>query len=350
MTQPIKPLVVFVALALATLLGVRAACAANEDISSVYTGKSLGFVVGAEQGSLYDKYARAIGRYMVKHIPGNPTVVFRNMEGASGRKLAMWLAGTAERTGLTVAALLPNVIMEPLVGEDREDIGYDPLKFEYLGSAASPVYICITRPDAPATAFGLVKQRRLVMGAVADGGSTQDISNALRNLVGARFRMVPRYRDEEQLLKALEYGEVHGACGYDWSGLRTRQPELIKEKKVNILLQIALNPRPDLTGRGVPIVWDFITDEDARAALQLLAGAQEIGRPYAAPPRVPHRRVTALRVAFERTMKDLDFKADARKAELDISPTYGDDMQRMIEQMYRTPASVVDRARAARKG
>jgi len=336
------------ALAVGIMLSASATQAANEDISAVYTGNSISLVISAAPGSLQDRYARTIGRYLIRHIPGSPSIQFENMEGSSGRKATAWLHERAPRDGLTFAALMPEVIMAPLVGDGSEE-KYDPLKFNYLGSAASAVFVCIGRPDSPVTHFAQVKDQRLVIGAVHDGGATQDIAHALVNLVGARFRMVPRYEDEDQLLAALEHGEVHGACGYNWSGLRTRRPELIKEKKINILLQIALRPRPDLTLRGVPIVWDFVDDAGHRAALELLASIQEIGRPYAAPPRVVRPRVTALRVAFERTMKDIDFRADARKSDLDISPTYGDDMQRMIEKMYRTPKDIVEKARAARK-
>lgn len=336
------------ALAATFPLSVSAPNAANDDISAVYTGNSISIIISAAPGSLQDRYARTIGRYLIRHIPGSPSIQFENMQGSSGRKATAWLHERAPRDGLTFAALMPEVIMAPLVGDGAED-KYDPLKFNYLGSAASAVFVCVARPDAPVTHFGQVKDQRLVIGAVYDGGATQDIAHALVNLTGARFRMVSRYEDEDQLLAALEHGEVHGACGYNWSGLRTRRPELIKEKKVRILLQIALRPRPDLSVRGGPIVWDFVDDAGHRAALELLAGIQEIGRPYAAPPKVVRRRVTALRVAFERTMKDIDFRADARKSDLDISPTYGDDMQRMIEKMYRTPKDIVDKARAARK-
>ena len=348
MLRPMKYSLCCSVLAAAVLLCAPATKAADEDISAVYTGNSISIVISAAPGSLQDRYARTMGRYLIRHIPGGPSVQFENMQGGSGRKAAVWLYERAPRDGLIFAALMPEVIMAPLVGDGTEE-KYDPLKLNYLGSAASAVFVCIARPDAPVTHFGQVKDQRLVIGAVDDGSATQDIAHALVNLAGARFRMVPRYRDEDQLLAALEHGEVHGACGYNWSGLRTRRPELIKEKKINILLQIALRPRPDLSARGVPIVWDFVDDARHRAALELLAGIQEIGRPFAAPPRVSRRRITALRVGFERTMKDIDFKADARKSDLDISPTYGDDMQRMIDKMYRTPKDVVEKARAARK-
>ena len=182
-------------------------------------------------------------------------------------------------------ALTPNAIVGPLIG-DAADKNYDPMKFEYLGSAASPIYVCITKPDAPATDFGLIRKRRLVMGALQDSGPTQDIAHALMNLAGERFRMVPRYRAIAQLLEALEHGEVHGACGFSWSNMPTRWPGLIKDNKVHVFLQVALNALPDLTARKVPIVWGFVTDSGDRVALELLARTQQIGQPYAAPPHV----------------------------------------------------------------
>jgi tripartite-type tricarboxylate transporter receptor subunit TctC len=344
-TKPYFKRATFVATVVLCALGTRAAA---EDISAAYRGKTVSFIVSGAAGSLPDRYARAIGRYMVKHIPGNPVIRFRNMEGGSGHKAVLWLYNKAPRDGLTIAALTPNAIVGPLIGDDVKK-NYDPMKFEYLGSAASAIYVCISRLDAPATDFGLIRKQRLVMGALQDGGPTQDIAHALINLAGARFRMVPRYRDSTQLLAALEHGEVHGACGFRWSNLWSRWPDLIKDNKVKVFLQIALNALPDLTARKVTIVWDFVTDPGHRAALELLARTRQIGQPYAAPPHIPRQRVTALRVAFERTMKDLEFKADARKARLNLSPTLGDDMERIIEMMYLTPRAIVEKARAARR-
>jgi tripartite-type tricarboxylate transporter receptor subunit TctC len=344
-TKPCFKRATFVATIVLCALGTKVAA---EDISAAYSGKTISFVVAGARGSLMDKYARAIGRYMVKHIPGSPVIRFRNMEGGSGNKATLWLYNKAPRDGLTIAALTPKAIVGPLIG-DAADKNYDPMKFKYLGNATSPIYVCISRLDAPATEFGLIRKRRLVMGALQVGGPTQDIAHALMNLAGARFRMVPRYRDSAQLLAALEHGEVHGACGFSWSNLWARWPDLIKDNKVKVFLQIALTALPDLTARKVPIMWDFVTDPGRRAALELLARTQQIGQPYAAPPKVPRQRVTALRVAFERTMKDLEFKADARKARLNFSPTLGDDMERIIEKMYLTPKDIVERARAARR-
>jgi len=334
--------------AVAASILAASSASAQEDISTVYSGQSITVVVGAATGSLQDRYARVIGRYLIKHVPGSPTIRYRNMPGASGQKAALWLFSTATRDGLTFSSLTPDVIAGPLLG-DEKDKKFDPLKFNFIGSAASPVYICLSRPDAPAASFSEVRSRRLVMGALKEGGATQDISYALINLAGARFRIVPHYRDRVELLGALEHGEVHGACGFSWSTLRTRWPELLKEKKTVLFLQVALKPRRDLTRLNVPIVWDFIDSTEDRTALELLARAQQVGIPYAAPPRVLRRRVAALRVAFERTMKDLEFKAETRKAKLDLSPIYGDDLQRVIEKIYQTPSETVAKARAARR-
>ena len=346
--RPTRPYFKRAVLAASVGLCALATSATAEDISAAYSGKTVSFVVSGAPGSLLDKYARAIGRYMVKHIPGRPVIRFRNMEGGSGRKATLWLYNKAPRDGLTIAALTPSAVVGPLIGDDA-DKNYDPMTFEYLGSATSPIYVCISRLDAPATDFGLIRKRRLVMGSLQDGGPTQDISHALMNLAGARFRMVPRYRDRAELLGALENGEVHGACGFRWSNLWARWPNLIKDNKVHVFLQIGLAALPALTARKVPVLWDFISDPEHHAALELLARTQQLGHPYAAPPRVPRQRVTALRVAFERTMKDIEFRADTRKARLNFSPTLGDEMESIIEKMYLTPKGIIEKARAARR-
>ena len=319
------------------------------DVEKHYTGQTIQFVVGATADSSYMRYARFIGRHMVKYIHGNPSISFKSMPGAISRKAASWMYNTAKKDGLTIAAVRPGIIMDPLVGASKE-IDYDPQKFKYLGSAASSVFVCIGGKDAPATSFHEALNRRMVMGASRFGGASRDTALALIKLTGAKFSLVEGYDSVDQAARGLEHSEVHGICGLSWSTFRTERAHLLKQKKINILVQFAPVGNPALNKLGVPMVWDFVRTPDEKAAMELLVSSQEFGRPYIAPPRVPRKQMIALRIAFERTMKDVDFRADMRKANLPVSPTLGDDVQRLVTKLYKAPPRIVAKAKAAFKG
>jgi len=240
--------------------------------------------------------------------------------------------------------------MAPLVEPDLyKKSKYNPLKFAYLGSASSSVFVCIADSNAPATTFDQARVRPLIMGASQSGGATRDTAMVLINLLGANFRMVSRYRDNEQLLEALEHGEIHGFCGMRWSTLKRQHFDLVEEKKVNLMLQFGLDGHKELHNRGVPDVWDYVKDQRDHAALALLTSSLVFARPFVAPPGTPRSQVNALRVAFERTMKDVDFRSDARKNQLNITPTTGEVVQTLVEKIYRTPPDIIRRAQEARK-
>jgi tripartite-type tricarboxylate transporter receptor subunit TctC len=319
---------------------------AGFDVTEFYTGKTITFIIGSQNAT----YARIIGRHMVKYVPGNPSMKFDKMIGSGSRKAATAISRLAPGDGLAIAALLPEAIMDPLVGSPSEKRRYNPLDLIYLGSASNSTYVCIAAADAPAKNFKQALERPMIMGASAGGGSSRDATLMLMNLLGAKFKLVDNYRNRAQVLEALEHGEVQGLCGYSWSRLKRQRFDLVAENKVNILLQFGLDAQSELTRRGVPSVWKFVKDDRDRAALGLLASSLVFARPFVATPGTPRAQVNALRVAFERTMRDVDFRSDAHKNQLTIAPTTGDALQRLIKKIFKTPADIVSRAREARKG
>lgn len=317
-----------------------------------YTGRNIQVLIGAPPGGTFDKYARAIGRHIVRFIPGSPSVVFKNIVGAQGRKALAWLHNFAPNDGSIIGAVRPGAIMAPLLADKKtaQALQYDPLRFIYLGSAASTVHVCIIRKDSPALTFEQTRKQTLIMGATRQGGPLRDTALALRHVLGARFRLVSAYRDLAQTIRGLEEGEVHGICGYEFGILMKTRPDLIKEDKVNILLQYALKGHSALLKRKVPIMWQFTRSESDRDVLRLLAASLVFARPYLVPPGVPSNRVGVLRSAFERTMKDLDFQSDARKSKLDLSLSTGREVETLIKKVFSAPDHIVKRAREARQG
>jgi len=319
---------------------------ASADVTEFYTGKTITLVIGSDNSS----YSRTIGRHLVKFVPGSPSILFRSITEEEGEKAATGLFQLAPGDGLTIGQISPETIMTPLIDPERyERTRFDPLRFEYLGSATNSVFVCLADSNAPASSFEQARVRPLIMGSSRAGGPTRDTSLVLMNLLGARFRMVNGYRDASQILEALEYGEIHGFCGMQWSTLKRNHFGLVEDKKVNLLLQFSLDGDKELINRGIPTVWDYVKDKKDHAALVLLTSSLVFARPFVAPPGTPRAQVNALRVAFERTMKDVDFRSDARKNQLNIAPTTGEVLQRLVEKIYRTPADVVRRAQEARK-
>jgi len=319
--------------------------AAGTDVTEYYTGKTITFIVGSENAL----YARTIGRHMVKYVPGNPSMKYEMMPGMGSRTAAAAIARLAPGDGLTMAALLPEAIMGPLVGPPEKKPAYQPLDLIYLGSASNSTYVCIADSEAPAKTFEQALQRRMIMGASVSGGPSRDSTLMLMNLLGAKFKLVDGYRDRAQVLEALEHGEIQGLCGYSWAQLKRQHLDLVTEQKVNILLQFGLDANPELTKMGVPSVWQFVKNERDRAALGLLASSLVFARPFVVAPGTPRAQVNALRVAFERTMRDVDFRSDAHKNQLSIAPTTGEALQRLIKKIFETPADIVMRAREARR-
>jgi hypothetical protein len=183
------------------------------------------------------------------------------------------------------------------------------------------------------------------MGGSAAGASTRDYVNMHRKSTGAMFELVSGYKGTSEILLAMERGEVDGLCGFDWSSLKSQRPVWVKERKVNVLTQVNLDPENELTRMGVPQIWKFIKDETDRKAVALVVGQQVFGRPYIAPPGVPAERIGILRAAFTATMQDKEFLADAEKARIDIVPSSGQKVQELVDQLYATPQPVVARAR-----
>lgn len=319
---------------------------AATDVTEFYTGKTLTFIIGTENAA----YARTIGRHLVKYIPGNPSISFQSMLGQRSRVAAAAVHRMAPGDGLTIAAISPDAIMAPLVEAQSKKHKFDPLTFQYLGSASSSVFVCMVDREAPAATFQQALKLPLIMGASKSGGATRDSVLMLKNLLGANFRLVAGYRDRAQILEALQHGEIHGLCGYSWSALKRQRFDLIADKKVNLLLQFGLDGNKELSQQGVPTIWEFVKDPSDRAALGLLASSMVFARPFVAPPGTPRAQVNALRVAFERTMRDVDFRSDAHKNQLNITPTTGEAVQRLIRKVYKTPSDIVERAKAARKG
>jgi len=323
-------------------LAALAAMASPISAADYYDGKTMTLIIGTDVGGGFSIYARAIGRHLPRYIPGRPTIVLKNMPGAGGAVASTWLYRKAPRDGTIIASVPPNAILGRLFGDHR--MGYEPARFYYLAGAERSTRVCVTFQHSRVRTLADALVRTAIIGATTVGSPTREYAAIVRRALGARFEIVSGYKGPPDLFVAMERGEIDGVCGIDWSALKSQQPEWLKEKKLNILVQGSLQPHPELAQLGVPTPWTYIKDDIDRKAVELMVEFQQaFGRAYMAPPDVPGELVQILREAFSAVLRDPEFLADAGKLRIDITPQAGEDIQQVVDRLYSAPRAVVDR-------
>jgi tripartite-type tricarboxylate transporter receptor subunit TctC len=313
-----------------------------------YAGKILELVVGADAGGGYDIYARAISRHMPRHIPGNPTVVVKNMPGAGSSRAGVYISTVAPKDGTSIGAMMPGAIIGPLL-DDKPNTQFDPTKVLYLGTADSGVRVCATYQNSKIKTFEDAQKHKTIVGASAAGGSTRDYAFMHNKTANTKFDVVSGYQGTVDITLAMERGEVDGICGWDWSSLKSQKSEWVRDKKVNILAQVSLEPLAELSEAGVPHIFKFITDEDSRKVAELVISQQVFQRSYIAPPGTSPDNIKILRAAFDATMADPQFLADAEKMKVSITPLSGQKVQDLVARLFATPKDIVERAKTVIK-
>lgn len=319
---------------------------AAQSAADFYKDRTIDLLVAAPAGGGFTAYARTIAAHMVKHIPGSPKMVVKNMPGSGGRKAVSYLYNVAPKNGAAILGAQPGTLVEPVLGQ-KSNAKFEALKFNYIGSASGFTTLCLVRANGPVKSFAELQKTQAVFGGDNLGSTTYDHAQLMKNLAGANIKLIKGYRGTKNLVLSIEQGEIDGFCGYAWASLMSRAPHLVRDKKANVLVQFGLEPHPEMTRRGIPQVWDFIKDEKKRKAMELFANVQVFGRPYIAPPGVPQDRVEALQKAFMDTMKDPDFVAAIKKRRLALGPTPGPRMRELIAAIYNAPKDVQKMARWA---
>ena len=330
--------------ALALLLATAAAGRADP-VTDFYRGRTVEVYVGYSTGGGYDIYARALARHMGKFIPGNPTLVPKNMEGAGSLRLANWLANAAPRDGSVFGTIGRGTSFDPVLGQPGAQ--FTASDFSWLGSMNQEVSICASWFDSGVATFEDLKSKGLLVGAVSNNDDTGQFARVINAVLGTKMKIVAGYPGGNDVVLAMERGEVKGRCGWSWSSVLAAHIAWWKEKKINILVQLALDKHPDLP--DVPLVTELATNPAQRQMLRMIFARQVMGRPFVAPPGVPAERVAALRKALMDTTADKDFLADAAKAKLEINPVDGARVEALVKEIYATPADVAKQAAAALK-
>jgi tripartite-type tricarboxylate transporter receptor subunit TctC len=304
-----------------------------------YKGKTVDLYIGYSAGGGYDVYARALARHMGRFIPGNPTILPKNMPGAGSLVLANWLYNVAPKDGTAFGIIGRGTGFDPLLGSTKAQ--FDASKFNWLGSMNNEVSVCVAWYTSGITSLDQVKQRELTVGGSGPAADTDQFPKVLNGTIGTKFKMVTGYPGGNDIDLAMERGEVMGRCGWSWSSVVATHKSWIDEKQINIQVQLSLNKHPDLP--NVPLITDLARTDEEKQIFKLVFARQPMGRPFLAPPGLPADRVAALRAAFTATLQDKDFIAEAAKLTLEINPVSGEAVQSIVQEVYRTPKSVASK-------
>jgi len=322
------------------------AMAADDEVAAFYKGKQIHLVVGSGVGSGYDINSRMVARHWGGHIPGNPTIVVQNQPGAGSLITVNALANTAAKDGTVVAAVINGVPTAPLLQPDAAR--FDPTKLNWIGSTNRDTQVIYAWHTSPVRELKDLLSKELIIGATSSGTTQVDFPVVTNAILGTKFKIVSGYEGTAQIHKAMEAGEVQGLGSLAWSSLKTLNADWIANGKIRILAQWSSPAHPDLTAH--PLVESLATKDEDRLALKLLTSRLEAGRPFVAPPGVPPARVAALRKAFDETMRDPAFLAEARRLLLDVEPMTGEEVAALVKSVLATPPAVVARVRKVLDG
>jgi tripartite-type tricarboxylate transporter receptor subunit TctC len=312
-----------------------------------FKGETISIQIGYGPGGGYDTYGRVLAKHYGRFIPGNPTVVPRNMPGAGSLRAANFIYNTAPKNGTELGMFSASTAMEPLMG--NEEAKFDATKFSWIGSMNQDISFCgVWQHPGAATSFEKMLGQTVpetVFGSSGPAAISHQHPLVLKNLLGARVSVISGYEGNKEVNLAMQRGEVNGACGLFLSTIKAQFLGDVQQGRLKLVIQ--MGPKTTNEFGPVPSVFDFVKNEDDRKVLELHFGQVLLGRPVAGPPGMPDERLSALRKAFIELMKDPDFLADARKVNLDIDPASGQEVHSLLLRFADYPKHIIEKAKAA---
>lgn len=313
-----------------------ARAAAADPVEDFYRSKNINLYIGYSAGGGYDLYARLLARHIGKQIPGKPSIVPQNMPGAGSLKVTTWLASVAPRDGTAIATFARGMPLYPLLFNPD----FDATRLGYIGSITTDASVCITWQGSPIRDWNDLMTKPSTFGGEGKGSDPDMFATLLKVAFNANVKLVSGYPGTADMTLAMERGEIDGLCGISYSTLKSAHADWLREKKINIVVQAAMEKDPALP--DTPLLLDLATSARQRQIVSLAVAPQALARPFAVPPGAPAERLEALRLAFDKTMRDPDFLADAAKSNLDVHPLGGLGIGEMIRKLYQTPKDIVD--------
>ena len=315
-------------------LGAPGALAAED----FYKGKTISIMTSGA-GS-YEAYARLLAKYMSKNIPGEPNMIVKNMSGASGLKATNYMANVAPKDGTEIAGVHGHLLTLPMF--NPQGVQYESNKLSWIGSATKELYLAYMWHTSPVQSMAEARVKESIVGGQAVGSMSIDIAILANAMMGTKFKIVTGYAGSQETRLAVERGEIHGHVGTALTTILSSNPEWISEKKITVIAQFGEKPHKMLP--TAPLLLDFVLKPEDKAAMQLFLARQETGKPYFAPPGIPADRLAILRKAFDASVADPAFVAEAQKQQLDVDdPMTGKEVEEFLVRMSKTPPSAAQR-------
>jgi len=305
-----------------------------------YEGKTIRLIVGFSAGGGFDTYSRLIARHLGHHLPGNPSIVVENMTGAASLVAANHVYKVAKPDGLTILNFHGNQVINQVIGKPGTE--FDARRFEYIGIPTQDNVACAFAKSSGITSFDALRKSKtpVKIGGVAPGDTTYNTAKLLIAALKLPIQLVAGYKGTAEVRLAAEAGEVAGGC-WQWESIKSIWRQGLDSGNVTVVLQVNPKPHPELS--KVPNAIDFATNENSRQLLKF--GGHDpamITRPYAVAPGTPKDRVQLLRAAFVETLKSSEFLADAKKSRLDIEPLTGEEIEKIVQQLFKIDPTVVN--------
>jgi len=331
-----------VGLACVLLLGASTTSVlAQDDLAAFYKGRQLRMIVGSAVGGGYDLFARIVARHIGRHIPGNPGIIVQNQPAAAGVVMVNQLYSQGPQDGTVIGVPINGIPTAPLLQPGTQ---FDATRLSWLGSTNREAYVAFVWHTVPVERIGDLTSTEVIVGATTPGTTMVDFPLVANEVLGLKFKVVRGYAGTPQINLAIERGEVQGMGGLGWASVKAQTPHWITEKKIKVLAQYGLQRHPELA--DVPTMLELARSPADRQAMTMLFARTEYGRPYFLPPEVPAARVAALRRAFDATMADPAFVAEAARLQFEVDPLTGEQVQALVAQLAATPRDVVARVRA----
>ncbi len=324
------------------LLAAAFPAQAQEDVAEFYRGKTVRLIVGVGVGSGYDVNARVLARHLGRHIPGNPNIIVQNQPGAGSLTMTNQMYAAGPFDGTVIGASFNGLPTAPLL--QPNGVRFDATKINWVGSTNRETQTMYVWHTAPIKSLEDLQTKEMLVGAQAPGSTQFDYPMLGKAMFGMKYKVVTGYKSTSDINLAMERGEVHGTLA-NWSTVKTLNLKQYEDKLIRILVVWGAREHPEL--KGIPLISSLAKTPEQKQAMQLALARLEFGRPFFLPPNVPAARVKAIRDAFDATMKDKEYLAEADKLKLEIDPMSGEELARTLEEMAKTPADVVAQVRAA---
>jgi tripartite-type tricarboxylate transporter receptor subunit TctC len=321
-------------------LALDASALAQESVADFYRGKQIRLIVASAAGGGFDLYGRQVARHLGRHVPGNPTIVVQNMPGAGGMAAMNHLAARAAKDGLTIG-VPQGPLLYAQIGKSP-NVQFDMRAYSWLGSANVTSNTCVFTKRAGITSANDLVTKSVIVGG--SGGSTEFVPNLLNALIGTKFNIVKGYKSTNDIIPAMERGEVDGLCGWGWDSARVIGRDYFTRGVFSVGLDCANEPHPELAARGVPFMMDLAKDDETKKVLSFLFSYLVFIRPFVGPPGIPDDRLKALQDAFAATLKDPELLAEADRSGVEIRYASPARVTGVLNDIFGAPEAIQLRA------